>query len=52
MNSEGFEYINEEDKITPVKEEKEETVKEEQELNNLPDWDLEPPYTVVRRRIS
>lgn len=49
-----FEYISKEDNIIPIDNKSTNDVKEEEDKTNqfvsgLPDWDLEPPYEIVRR---
>ena len=51
MNSDGIEYIKEEPKKTKETKEKQEE-KQEEFINSLPDWDLVPPYEVIRRNIK
>lgn len=56
MNSDNvFEYLSKDDNIIPISEEDNIVIEDEEEKTNqfvsgLPEWDLEPPYEIIRRR--
>jgi len=53
QNTSPFQFINEEEKIISTSETKDEIKIDEETteafVTGLPDWDLAPPYEVIRR---
>lgn len=51
MNSDNFEFIenNDNDAKEELNSEIAETVTSDEFINSLPEWDLVPPYDLVRR---
>ena len=49
MNDDTITYLDEENEIKPIKIEEESIKIDNEFINGLPDWDLEPPYELIKR---